>query len=113
MKWAIYQAHWLLGISAGVVLSVMGITGAIMGFEDEIMTALSHGIVDVPVKVDPVLTPDTLIAHFMAQRPDATPIKITLFPKPGTSARLVSCPLLASIVKITILSSSCRPTYSV
>jgi len=92
MKWAIYQAHWLLGISAGVVLSVMGITGAIMGFEDEIMTALSHGIVDVPVKVDPVLTPDTLIAHFMAQRPDATPIKITLFPKPGTSARLVYRP---------------------
>ena len=92
MKWAIYQTHWLLGITAGVVLSVMGITGAIMAFEDEIMTSLSHGIVDVPVKVDPVLTPDTLITRFMAQRPDATPIKITLFPQPGTAARLVYRP---------------------
>jgi sulfite reductase (NADPH) flavoprotein alpha-component len=89
IKWAIYRTHWLLGITAGVVLSVMGVTGALMAFGDEIMMSLSHGIFDVPVRVAPVMTPDALLARFIAQKPDATPIKITLFPKPGTSARLV------------------------
>ena len=89
IRWAIYRSHWLLGITAGVVLSVMGVTGALMAFGDEIMMSLSHGIVDVPVRVAPVMTPDGLLARFIAQKPDATPIKITLFPKPGTSARLV------------------------
>src|ERR1700733_8841073 len=55
MRWTLYRLHWLLGISAGVVLSVMGVTGALMAFEDEIMTAWSHGIVDVPARTaDPV-----------------------------------------------------------
>jgi len=92
MKWAIYQLHWLLGITAGVVLGVMGITGAIMAFEDEIIAASSHGIIDVPVQAAPALTPDALLARFIAQQPDSVPIKITLFPQPGYSARLVYRP---------------------
>jgi len=92
MKWAIYQLHWLLGITAGVVLGVMGITGAIMAFEDEIMAASSHGIIDVPVQAVPALTPDALLARFIAQQPDSVPIEITLFAQPGYSARLVYRP---------------------
>ena len=90
IKWAIYRLHWLLGITAGVVLSVMGLTGAIMAFEDEIMTASSHGIVDVPARTaDAVMPPDELLARFMEQSPDSIPIKLTVFPEPGKSARLV------------------------
>ena len=90
IRWAIYRLHWLLGITAGVVLSVMGITGAIMAFEDEIMTASSHGIVAVPVRTaDAVMSPDALLAHFIEQSPDSIPIKLTVFPEPGKSARLV------------------------
>ena len=90
MKWALYRLHWLLGISAGVVLSVMGITGALMTFEDEIMTAWSHGIVDVPARTaDPSMSPDALLARFIEQSPDSIPIKLTLFREPGKSARLV------------------------
>jgi sulfite reductase (NADPH) flavoprotein alpha-component len=93
IKRAIYQLHWLLGITAGVVLSVMGVTGAIMAFEDEIMTASSHGIVSVAVRTaDAVMTPDALLAHFIAQSPDSIPIKLTVFPEPGKSARLVYRP---------------------
>ena len=93
IKWAIYRLHWLLGITAGVVLSVMGITGAIMAFEDEIMTASSHGIVDVPERTaDRVMSPDALLARFIEQSPDSIPIKLTVFPDPGKSARLVYRP---------------------
>jgi sulfite reductase (NADPH) flavoprotein alpha-component len=90
IRWTIYHLHWLLGITAGVVLSVMGVTGAIMAFEDEIMTASSDGIVAVPVRTaDAVMSPDALLAHFIEQSPDSIPIKLTLFPEPGKSARLV------------------------
>ena len=93
IKWAIYRLHWLLGITAGVVLSVMGVTGATMAFEDEIMTASSHGIVDVPVRTgEPVLAPDELLARFIEQSPESIPVKLTLFPEPGKSARLVYRP---------------------
>ena len=90
LKWLLYRLHWLLGISAGVVLSLMGVTGAIMGFEDEIMTALSHGIVDVPVRSGQVvLSPDTLLQRFVEQSPGSLPVKLTVFSEPGKSARLV------------------------
>jgi len=93
IKWTLYRLHWLLGITAGVVLSVMGVTGAIMAFEDEIMTAWSHGIVAVPVRTaDPLLSPDALLARFIAQSPDSIPIKLTVFPEAGKSARLVYRP---------------------
>ena len=90
LRWVIYRLHWLLGITAGVVLSLMGVTGAIMGFEDEIMAALSHGIVDVPVRAgQAVLSPDTLLRRFVEQSPRSIPVKLTVFPEPGKSARLV------------------------
>src|SRR3569833_4578857 len=73
IKWPIYRLHWLLGLTAGVVLSVMGVTGALMAFEDEIMPALSHGIVDVPLAATPALSPDELLARFAQQSPDSPP----------------------------------------
>src|SRR3569833_1097173 len=93
LKWVIYRLHWLLGITAGMVLSTMGVTGALMAIEDEIMTASSHGIVDVPVRTaDPLMTPDELLARFLQQSPDTIPIKLTLFPEAGKAARLVYKP---------------------
>ncbi len=30
----LFQIHWFLGITAGFVLAVMGVTGALLSFED-------------------------------------------------------------------------------
>jgi sulfite reductase (NADPH) flavoprotein alpha-component len=92
IKWLLYQLHWLLGITAGVVLSVMGVTGAIMSFEEQIMASASHGIVDVPVRVVPALSPDALLERFQAQKPAAEAVKLTLFPKPGASPKIIYRP---------------------
>jgi sulfite reductase (NADPH) flavoprotein alpha-component len=92
IKWTIFQLHWLLGITVGVVLSVMGVTGAIMSFEDQIMAAASHGIVDVPVRTGPALLPDALLERFEAQMPGAEAVKLTLFPRPGASPRIIYRP---------------------
>jgi sulfite reductase (NADPH) flavoprotein alpha-component len=92
MKWAINRLHWLLGLTAGVVLSVMGVTGALMAFDDEIMAATSHGILTVAATSAPALSPDALLARFAQQSPGSTPTKLTLFPEAGRSARLIYRP---------------------
>lgn len=40
-KKILFQLHWLLGISAGAVLALMGLTGATLAFEDETLRALN------------------------------------------------------------------------
>ena len=47
-RWLIFQLNWLLGITAGLVLAVMGVTGASMAFQDEIQAALVGHVRLVP-----------------------------------------------------------------
>ncbi|MFA0924347.1 PepSY domain-containing protein [Xanthomonas fragariae] len=44
LKTVLFQLHWLLGITAGLVLSVMGLTGALMSFENEIVRLANPAI---------------------------------------------------------------------
>lgn len=64
----LFQIHWFLGITAGLVLAFMGVTGAMMSFEDEIMAAISPGVVTVTPTGTPALSPDRLVAAASAQR---------------------------------------------
>ena len=34
-----FQLHWFFGISAGLVLALMGVTGATLSFQDELLRA--------------------------------------------------------------------------
>ncbi|QEO95385.1 iron-uptake factor [Xanthomonas oryzae pv. oryzicola] len=64
IKSLLFQLHWLLGITAGLVLSVMGLTGASMSFENEIVRmanpaiaqlAQRHAAGERPLPVDALL----------------------------------------------------------
>ncbi|MFC7519876.1 PepSY domain-containing protein [Xanthomonas populi] len=44
LKTVLFQLHWLFGITAGLVLSVMGLTGALMSFENEIVRLANPAI---------------------------------------------------------------------
>jgi len=64
IKSLLYQLHWLFGITAGLVLSLMGLTGASMSFEDEILRmanpsiaqlAQRHAAGERPLPVDVLL----------------------------------------------------------
>ena len=68
-KRALFQIHWFLGITAGIVLAVMGITGASISFEDEITEALSPRLFAPGAPAAPDLTPDQLIAKVQADHP--------------------------------------------
>jgi sulfite reductase (NADPH) flavoprotein alpha-component len=68
----LFQIHWFLGITAGFVLAVMGVTGATLSFEHEIMRALSPGVVTLGGPAATPLSPDEVIARAATQRPGMT-----------------------------------------
>ncbi|MCE3252596.1 MAG: hypothetical protein K0Q67_1616 [Cellvibrio sp.] len=91
MKNGLFQVHWFLGITAGIVLAVVGITGGLMSFERTIMEAISPGVVQVSVSGER-LTPDAIVKRFHTQRPDARVEQITFWPEVDRSALIRVAP---------------------
>ncbi|MCY1488802.1 sulfite reductase [NADPH] flavoprotein, alpha-component [compost metagenome] len=69
-KKTLFQLHWFLGISAGLVLAIMGVTGALYAFEGEIMRALNPDILRVQVREEGMLAPAELVAKIEAATHD-------------------------------------------
>jgi len=44
LKRVLFRLHWLAGIAAGLVLAVVGVTGALLGFEAELVRALNPAL---------------------------------------------------------------------
>ncbi|WP_369958765.1 PepSY domain-containing protein [Pseudomonas benzenivorans] len=65
-KKALFQLHWLFGISAGLVLALMGVTGALYSFEGEIMRALNPQVLRVEVRESGMLAPGEWVARIEA-----------------------------------------------
>lgn len=69
-KKTFFQIHWFLGITAGLILSLMGVTGAIYSYEQQILKWINHDSYVVEVQNKPKLNPDELYQHFIQQDPD-------------------------------------------
>ncbi|WP_324731739.1 sulfite reductase flavoprotein subunit alpha [Pseudomonas paeninsulae] len=65
-KKALFQLHWLFGISAGLVLALMGVTGALYAFEGEIMAALNPQVLRVEARDSGILPPAELVRKIQA-----------------------------------------------
>lgn len=81
---ALFQFHWFLGLTAGLVLMLVGVTGGILGVEDEVTGLLSPGIVTVPAREAPRLMPDALVARLKDEAPGK---RVTLMILNGASDR--------------------------
>lgn len=66
LKTILFQLHWLLGISAGLVLALMGLTGAAYSFQGELLRALNPEVLRVEVRGGEVLPADVLLAKIEA-----------------------------------------------
>ncbi|MFK3969745.1 PepSY domain-containing protein [Pseudomonas sp. NPDC087358] len=69
MKKVLFQVHWFFGITAGLVLALMGITGALYSFEDEILDVLNPDTLFVQPR-DHQLPPVELVRKIQAQTHD-------------------------------------------
>ena len=66
LKKTLFQLHWFFGISAGLVLALMGATGALYAFEGEIMSALNPEVLRVEVRDSGILAPAELVSKIEA-----------------------------------------------
>ena len=66
LKKTLFQLHWFFGITAGLVLALMGITGAAYSFQDEILRALNTSVLQVEKQVAGVLPPVELVERIEA-----------------------------------------------
>ncbi len=66
LKKTLFQLHWLFGISAGLVLALMGITGAAYSFQEEILRLLNPDTLTVQVQEAGVLPPAELVSKIEA-----------------------------------------------
>nr|WP_218176614.1 sulfite reductase flavoprotein subunit alpha [Pseudomonas costantinii] len=66
MKKTLFQLHWFFGITAGLVLALMGITGAAVSFQDEILRALNPTVLSVEKREAGVLPPAELVRKLEA-----------------------------------------------
>ncbi|WP_395609183.1 PepSY domain-containing protein [Pseudomonas sp. B22129] len=66
LKKTLFQLHWFFGITAGLVLALMGITGATVSFQDEILRALNPTVLSVEKREAGVLPPAELVRKLEA-----------------------------------------------
>ncbi|HGM5583527.1 TPA: PepSY domain-containing protein, partial [Pseudomonas putida] len=55
VKKSLFQLHWFFGITAGLVLALMGITGAIWSFQEELLRLFNADVLKVEVRQEGVL----------------------------------------------------------
>ncbi|MFD0739380.1 PepSY domain-containing protein [Lysobacter koreensis] len=83
---AMFQLHWFFGITAGVVLALVGATGAMLSFEHELLKALNPGVITVAAQSQ-ALAPDALVARIRAQQPEAKLQSLALSADPNEAAK--------------------------
>ena len=66
----IFQLHWLLGITAGSVLVVVGVTGGLMSFQQDILEWLNPATVERLRADTPRLSPPELVARYHEAHPE-------------------------------------------
>lgn len=67
LKKTLFQLHWFFGISAGLVLALMGVTGATWSFQDELLRLLNPEALTVQVLESGALPPAELVRKIEAE----------------------------------------------
>lgn len=78
IKKIFFQIHWFLGITAGLILSIIGVTGAIYSYDQQILKWINTESYTVQVEARPKLTPEQIYLHFQQQKPEMQLNSITV-----------------------------------
>jgi sulfite reductase (NADPH) flavoprotein alpha-component len=52
LKNAFFQVHWFVGITAGIVLGIVGFTGGMLSFEHQIVDWLNRDVRSVEARAE-------------------------------------------------------------
>ena len=91
-KKVLFQLHWFFGITAGLVLALMGVTGALYSFQEEILLAINPEMA-VTAQAGDVLPPGEMVERLQVQGLSVSglyvdteggqPTRVFLTPPPG------------------------------
>lgn len=87
-----FQVHWFIGVTAGAILIVMGVSGALLAFHEELLDMLNPGIRHVTPRPDALLTPAQLLARIQTAQPEARIASVWMTTDPEMSARVTFRP---------------------
>ncbi|MBP1178331.1 sulfite reductase (NADPH) flavoprotein alpha-component [Methylobacterium sp. PvR107] len=85
LRTVLFRLHWALGLTAGLVLAVMGLTGALMSYEEAVTAFANRDRLTVRAAERPALTPAALAARIGAQVHGPKVDALTLSDDPGAS----------------------------
>ena len=88
LKKVFFQIHWFLGITAGLILSIMGVTGAIYSYEQPIQRLINPDSYTVQVENKAKLTPAEIYQHFQTQNAEMKINSITIAKAPEEASNI-------------------------
>ncbi|MCC0809465.1 PepSY domain-containing protein [Methylobacterium sp. W2] len=88
IRTVLFRLHWLLGLTAGLVLALVGVTGAMLSYEEALTEWVNGDRAFVAASDAPRLSPAALKARIEAQRPGLTVSSLTLWGDPERSPRI-------------------------
>ncbi len=93
LKKILFQLHWIFGITAGLILAVVGVTGALLSFEDSILEAMNPGVMTISPPADArKLSPQELIDAVVAGNPDLRINSVTVNTVPHLTSQMALAP---------------------
>lgn len=86
IKKILFQLHWFFGISAGLILAIMGVTGAIFSYEEPLTKLINPASFVVKAQSQPLLAPAEIYQRLGEQFPDKKIKNITVTSSPTDAA---------------------------
>jgi len=84
----VFRLHWALGLTAGLILAVMGVTGALLSYEEALTNWANSDRQVVQVREMPPLALSTLIGRIEEQEPGKRVARLTLKGDPAASVNV-------------------------
>ena len=88
----LFQLHWIVGITAGIVLAIVGATGALLSFEQEIVASLAREGREVEAAGRTPLSAAELLTRVAAEQQDKRIVGLSIAREPSQTVRVTFAP---------------------
>ena len=88
----LFQLHWIIGITVGIVLALVGATGAVLSFEQQIVAALARDGRQVEANGRTPLAPADLLTRVAANEPEKRIAGLSITREPAETVRVTFAP---------------------
>jgi sulfite reductase (NADPH) flavoprotein alpha-component len=88
----LFQLHWIVGITVGIVLAIVGATGALLSFEQQIVASLARDGREVEAAGRTPLTATQLVMRVAAEQQDKRIVGLSIVREPSRTVRVTFAP---------------------